>query len=824
VDTETGDLFVGVNGNVEKGVVTVATSPTKLPGNVISRPLLSARDLFPPAIQAGGHFGVFYDRVELANLGTVDGSFLLSTFFIPGITYSTNLVTPFRGIELVHFEQGAIVYSVTLPALSSAWVDIPVRVDPSVVNFAVGSLGQGKLFSPGSVFQMGLTIQLATLSPTEWNQINSHYRDTGAIDQAMFRSFADEAAFESAVYPPMPALCLSTVTSGCQDEGSVNATYQVAFDRLWATYQVAPGLANYIAFKISDRNLRQAISQDSNLALPDPPSGSGAPSWGELVSHASPELKSHIFSCIFQEMMKGWLQELLADPINDATYGLLDLHLQGNDRFVTWGRWIAVGDEVAEGGISVLGPKIYSALSQTEAANKIRDVANSAVDYASTQVASRLQSAGWGFDEVLSKGESVVQVSDNHVDWAVGKLNVPEFPTINTESTWAGDWPFFSWPSADNFVNNAVQLPDISGGLSPDGFTEPAFADPTFKVPSLSQAADALSAARDEVNNALNSALNAPFDEDCSQLVGGMDPNEMFAFPSRYIRVGTVAARPTALRFGINFENLPNATGPAINIRVVTTVDPSLNLSRFNSLGVSHPYNLVNITVDQGNRQITWYFENITLPPDKSPPEGDGWVKYTIDANVGLQSGTTIKSQAGVYFDYNPPVTTNVVEQIVDNDPPVTSLASLPSSTSNTVFDVGWSGTDAVSGVANTLVLVSKDNMSNFHALNATGPDTAHFIGQPGHTYYFVALSVDNAGNFEVKSRADAVVTIQSGLDPLLLVLPSVAAVGVISLLLYARKRHKAGRQTPKEMVGRATKVGRRAPIQAYHRRSPCIM
>jgi hypothetical protein len=804
VNTRTGDLIVGVSGTLDQGVLTVATSPAALPGEAVSRPLLSAVDNFPPGIQAGGHFGIFYDRVTLQNIGTADGTFLLSTFFIPGIIYSTNIVTPFPDVQLVHFEQGAIVYSVTVPALSTEYVDIPIRLDPAAVNFGGGSPGQGQLYAPGDLFQLGLTIQLATLSPSEWSQIKSGYRDTGAIDQAMIVSFDDEAVFEASLYPAMPTLCLGTVTSGCVDTASVNATYQAAFDRLWTTYQVAPGLANYLAYKISDRNLRQAISLDASLALPDPPSTSDQPSWGELVNHASPELKSHLFSCLFQEMMKGWLQEMLADPINDATYGILDLHFQGDDKFVAWGRWIAVGGEVAVGGLKVLGPKIESALSQTEAANKVRDVLNSGLDYASTQVLSRVPSTGWGFDGVISQGERIIQVADNHASWTVGNLNVPQFPSISTESDWQKDWPFFSWPGASGFVDNSFQFPDITGPLSQLGMT-----NPTFTAPSLSQVVDALSYARDEVNNALNTVLNAPFDDDCSQLLSGQDPNEMYAYPSGYVRESQVASIPTVVRFGIDFENLANATGVANNIRVVTTIGPSLNLSTFTPIAVSHPDKLANVTVDSATRQITWYFENISLPPDMAPPAGDGWVKYAIDANGNLPSGTTIASRASVYFDYNPPVITNTVEQIVDNDPPVTHVSPLPASTSETSLDVGWNGTDTGSGIASTLIFVSRDNMSNFRPLNFTGVQTAHFVGQPGHTYYFVSLAVDNAGNIEAKTRADAVVTIQSPFNYLLLLLPVAAVAALVAVVFYFRRKPKKGRQ-PKDFTGAGRKPRKR--------------
>lgn len=152
-----------------------------------------------------------------------------------------------------------------------------------------------------------------------------------------------------------------------------------------------------------------------------------------------------------------------------------------------------------------------------------------------------------------------------------------------------------------------------------------------------------------------------------------------------------------ALRYVVYFENVVTATAPAQEVVVVDDLDPAifdLGTFRFGPVAfgnvvVELPAGVaVESTVDlrpaadllvrvranlnQGNGHVEWRFSSLDpatglptedplagfLPPNETPPEGDGSVVFTVAPRAGLSTGTQITNQASIVFDTNDAILT----------------------------------------------------------------------------------------------------------------------------------------------------------------------
>jgi peptide/nickel transport system substrate-binding protein len=244
----------------------------------------------------------------------------------------------------------------------------------------------------------------------------------------------------------------------------------------------------------------------------------------------------------------------------------------------------------------------------------------------------------------------------------------------------------------------------------------------------------------------------------CTDLKASADPNHLYADPEGYMR------GESNVLFTAMFENLANATAPAFDVKVVTSIDENFDIDTLSSLAVSHPNRLQNFTLDKSNREAAWYFKDIELPPNTTPPEGEGWVKYSVRPISGLPTDSAMNSQARIFFDFNPPIDTNVVEHKIDRDVPSTKVKSLPSETATNNFDIEWEGSDQGSGINHQTIRVSRDgDLESYEILDISGAvgNKVQFSGEPDQKYSFVSVGVDNVGNVETKSVADTSTTIK---------------------------------------------------------------
>ncbi|HPD32704.1 MAG TPA: isopeptide-forming domain-containing fimbrial protein, partial [Phycisphaerae bacterium] len=252
------------------------------------------------------------------------------------------------------------------------------------------------------------------------------------------------------------------------------------------------------------------------------------------------------------------------------------------------------------------------------------------------------------------------------------------------------------------------------------------------------------------------------------------------------------------LRYIIHFENLPEATAAATDVVITDTLDENLDYSTFTLVGSSHSSVLTtNLSTETG--VVTFTFRNINLPPNDTPPEGEGWVEYTIRPVADLASGTQIRNQASIVFDRNDPIVTPEVVHTIDRTAPTSSVAALPARTSGDTIALQWSGSDAGAGVMDYTVYVSVDGGAYSAWLSETTSTTATYEGAIGHRYGFYTIARDGLGNTEsAPGQPDATTTLVArgrggcgamGPGGLVILAAGVLGLGFIRARVLCRRR-----------------------------------
>jgi hypothetical protein len=137
------------------------------------------------------------------------------------------------------------------------------------------------------------------------------------------------------------------------------------------------------------------------------------------------------------------------------------------------------------------------------------------------------------------------------------------------------------------------------------------------------------------------------------------------------------------------------------------------------------------------------------LPPNQNPPEGEGWVTYSIRLKSSLPSGTEIRNRATIVFDFNDPIETNEVLNTLDIAAPISSVLSMTQPHSEQ-FNVSWFGSDGYgSGVSDFDIYVSRDGGPFEIWLWNTTNYSSTYIGEFGRTYAFYSVARDHVGNTE---------------------------------------------------------------------------
>jgi hypothetical protein len=240
-----------------------------------------------------------------------------------------------------------------------------------------------------------------------------------------------------------------------------------------------------------------------------------------------------------------------------------------------------------------------------------------------------------------------------------------------------------------------------------------------------------------------------------TRIVASTDPNQVYVEPR-----GFITSRGQDLRAMVEFENLANASASAINVSISLVVRGPVDPGSVELLDLSHRNAFLSIWKNASGNVVVLNItlSEINLPPNKRPPEGQGWALIGFKASKQISSGDALEVYADIVFDYNPPIRTNKEIRIADLEPPKTTLKKVE--TGNASIRVVGECSDRISGCESTLVTISKSSSSEVVrsiAINTSNNQVFEIsIGdlEPGE-YDITLTSIDRAGNSESKNTPD---------------------------------------------------------------------
>ncbi len=278
------------------------------------------------------------------------------------------------------------------------------------------------------------------------------------------------------------------------------------------------------------------------------------------------------------------------------------------------------------------------------------------------------------------------------------------------------------------------------------------------------------------------------------------DPNAKFGPSgrglSRFVNSGQ------DFHYMITYENDSAATAPAQRVIITDTLDKNVfKIATFKALGFGfgdttyfykntdgdtvmidlRPKKQALVRVfyhlDQNTGILTWTFQTLDpntfelvedvdagfLPPNKTAPEGEGNVLYSIAPADNLSDSTEVHNAAHIVFDWNASIPTNSWDNRTDNTAPESNVKSLASVTMSKDFQVHWSGKDNASGIFSYTVYVAENDDNYYVWLPETHDTVATFSGVGGNTYKFYSVATDSAGNLELEPAVYDAITRVSG-------------------------------------------------------------
>jgi hypothetical protein len=236
--------------------------------------------------------------------------------------------------------------------------------------------------------------------------------------------------------------------------------------------------------------------------------------------------------------------------------------------------------------------------------------------------------------------------------------------------------------------------------------------------------------------------------ESLEQYAAAIDPNEKIeGHPSGAISKGK------KLNYTIRFENLPEAKVPAQDIVITDDLDGDLDFSTLEWGPLSHPDSIAEMKLENG--RLTWVFRDINLPPNRFPPEGQGYVSFKIRPKERTLSGVIIKNNARIIFDSNDPIKTNDAIVIYDFEAPEVNVDIEAVSLKSVRLNLD--AHDEHTAINKLIAFVSQDGRPDEYIgeLKKSGPLT--FKGEKDKRYAFYALAYDQAGNQGLSTRTDEV-------------------------------------------------------------------
>ncbi|WP_179019846.1 T9SS type A sorting domain-containing protein [Winogradskyella forsetii] len=136
-------------------------------------------------------------------------------------------------------------------------------------------------------------------------------------------------------------------------------------------------------------------------------------------------------------------------------------------------------------------------------------------------------------------------------------------------------------------------------------------------------------------------------------VIGSYDPNDITVLEGEEI---TIEEADKYLHYLIRFQN--TGTASAINVRVEHILDDKLDWTTMQLESLSHT-GRVEITDET---DVSFIFNNINLADSTTDePNSHGYIAFKIKPKSDVEVGDIISGTADIFFDFNPPITTNTV-------------------------------------------------------------------------------------------------------------------------------------------------------------------
>lgn len=232
-----------------------------------------------------------------------------------------------------------------------------------------------------------------------------------------------------------------------------------------------------------------------------------------------------------------------------------------------------------------------------------------------------------------------------------------------------------------------------------------------------------------------------------TDVVASWDPNEMVG-PAGVGENHYIGETKT-INYRILFENKAEAGDAAYRIRITDELDESVfDVSTVRFGGTSHDGKGYNWEMTRSGNKLSWDIKGIELPPNVYPPQGEGYVSFSVDLKPGLTDGAKLKNKATIIFDKNTPIETNEFVNTLDLVAPVTTMQSVTKAKGDSV-QVVCQSVDSGSGVESYLLFAAKGDgdfeyQGQFYSSTMVCP-----AADGGKDYRYYVLAVDGVGNTE---------------------------------------------------------------------------
>ena len=168
----------------------------------------------------------------------------------------------------------------------------------------------------------------------------------------------------------------------------------------------------------------------------------------------------------------------------------------------------------------------------------------------------------------------------------------------------------------------------------------------------------------------------------CGLVTGSYDPNDKTGYP---LGVGTThdILPNQKMEYRIRFQN--TGTDTAFTVVIRDTLSTDFDIFSVQSGVSSHPYTFRMY----GPRILEWTFNNIMLPDSNvNEPLSNGFVLFEVNQQPNLAEGTVLENSAGIYFDFNAPIITNISQHTINRFLRSTVITTVENMNEDTDLDI----------------------------------------------------------------------------------------------------------------------------------------